>query len=670
MRLSDIRIAYKVGAGFAVVLALLVIVGAVGFSGLSSADADFQAYRGLARDTNAIGRVQANMLQTRIAAKNFLLTGSPVDKAQVQEFAAKTESLIQEMESDLDDASQIQRTREIRSALVRYATDFQKAAVLRSSQDELLDKQLGVAGPEVERALTAAMESAYKDGDSEGAYRIGLAIRDLLLGRLYAQKFLILGEEAFHQRASSQLAATADGVAALGARFNTGKRHDLLMQAKRNLDDYLTAYAELYAAYQSRAKLVTESLDPIGANVAKSVEDFKLGSKAQQDELGPRAAANVHSSKVTIGAASFAALALGVIGAFFIGHGIAGPIKSMTQAMQSLANGNLTVEIPATTHKDEIGAMAGAVQVFKDNANRVEALRREQEQQDARLAAERKAAMNQMADNFESSVMGVVKTVSSSATEMQVTAQSMSAAAQQSSAQATTVAAAAEQASANVQTVASAAEELSSSITEISRQVSEAARVSGLASDEAAATNTMVQALAAAADRISDVVKLINDIASQTNLLALNATIEAARAGDAGKGFAVVANEVKSLANQTGRATEEISGQIAAVQEETRRAVDAIANIAKVIDQVKEISSGIASAVEEQGAATKEIARNVEQAARGTEDVSSNIGGVMESATSTGAAAEQVNTSASDLARNSELLRSEVTNFLATVRAG
>jgi methyl-accepting chemotaxis protein len=218
--------------------------------------------------------------------------------------------------------------------------------------------------------------------------------------------------------------------------------------------------------------------------------------------------------------------------------------------------------------------------------------------------------------------------------------------------------------------VAAATEELSSSISEISRHVSEAAKVSTQASEETARTNTMVEGLARAADKIGEVVKLINDIASQTNLLALNATIEAARAGDAGKGFAVVAGEVKNLANQTGRATEEISSQIAAVQEETRRTVEAIRNIGSVIDQVREISSGIASAVEEQGAATQEIARNVQQAATGTQDVSANIVGISQSANDAVEGAHQILAASGDLAKNSETMRLEVTRFLDGVRAG
>jgi methyl-accepting chemotaxis protein len=363
-----------------------------------------------------------------------------------------------------------------------------------------------------------------------------------------------------------------------------------------------------------------------------------------------------------------AAIAATVCGMALV-RNVSTPIKAITGVMQRLAGGDLAVQISGTERVDEIGAMAQTVQVFKDNALKVQEMTRQQVEAEKRNIEERKAAMHAMADGFESSVMGVVRVVASSSTELQATAQSMSGTADQANAQASTVAAASEQTTVNVQTVASAAEELSASIGEIGRQVAQAAKISQNASDETERATKMVSTLAATANRIGEVVKLINDIASQTNLLALNATIEAARAGEAGKGFAVVAGEVKHLANQTAKATEEIGAQINAVQEETRGAVLAIQGIAKVIEQVREISASIASAVEEQGAATHEIARNVQQAAQGTIEVSSNISGVSEAAASTGSAAQQVLASAGDLAHNAERLRGEVVNFLSNVRA-
>ncbi|MCJ2059334.1 methyl-accepting chemotaxis protein [Methylobacterium sp. J-048] len=348
---------------------------------------------------------------------------------------------------------------------------------------------------------------------------------------------------------------------------------------------------------------------------------------------------------------------------------ISRPLGRMTAAMHQLASGDTGTEIPAVGRRDDVGAMAGAVQIFKENM--IQTRRLEAETAQARLEAEaqRKTGMRQMADSFEAAVGGIIGQVSASATELQSTAQTMNATAAQTASQSTTVAAAAEEAVTNVNTVAAAAEELGSSIQEIGRQVDGSAQLARLAVSEADQTGALVQELSTVVGRIGDVVGLISDIAGQTNLLALNATIEAARAGAAGKGFAVVASEVKALAEQTAKATHEISGQIAQVRGSTGQAVTAIGGITARIQEISGVATAIAASVEQQQAATQEIVRNVGQAASGTAEVTTNIAGVAGAADETGAAASQVLSAASALSRQSEHLSAEVRHFLATVRA-
>ncbi|MCJ2140419.1 methyl-accepting chemotaxis protein [Methylobacterium sp. E-066] len=368
-----------------------------------------------------------------------------------------------------------------------------------------------------------------------------------------------------------------------------------------------------------------------------------------------------------LGGASIVAAMIGLF-ATLIGRSVVRPLRAMTAFMTNLAAGDLSREVPGAERRDEIGAMASAVQIFKDGLIRMRAL--EEETAESRLAAEeqRKTGMRQMAENFERAVGGIIGMVSSSATELQATAQTMTATATETASQSTTVAAAAEEAASNVNTVAAAAEELGSSVQEIGRQVSGSAELAQLAVYEADQTGALVQELSAAVARIGDVVGLISTIAGQTNLLALNATIEAARAGDAGRGFAVVASEVKALAEQTAKATSEISGQITRIQASTGQAVTSIGGITGRIREISGVATSIAAAVEQQGAATQEIVRNVSQAAMGTGEVTSNISGVAGAAEETGAAASQVLGAASELSRQSEHLAAEVGRFLATVR--
>jgi len=344
-------------------------------------------------------------------------------------------------------------------------------------------------------------------------------------------------------------------------------------------------------------------------------------------------------------------------------------LADLTQAMQALAQGRLSAEVPSRNRSDEIGVMARTVEIFKQNAVTMRRLEEERSQQEERAAAEKHAALHALADSFEAEVSSVVRTVAAAASQLQEHANLMNAAAGETNRQSTLVAAAAEQAIGNVRTVASAADELSTSIDEIGQQASAATKVTASAVSQAGTTTEMVQSLVTAVQRIGQVIELISTIASQTNLLALNATIEAARAGDSGRGFAVVAAEVKNLASQTAKATDEITSQISAIQGGTIQVVRAIEMISGTVREINTISAAIAAAVEQQNATTAEIARNADQAAQGSREVSGNIGSVTAAAADTGRVSKDILQAAVALTSQSETLRAGVDAFIARVRA-
>jgi methyl-accepting chemotaxis protein len=380
-------------------------------------------------------------------------------------------------------------------------------------------------------------------------------------------------------------------------------------------------------------------------------------------------AALKEKSAVWLGLMTVGAVILAGLISIWLGRGLARPIRALEAAMRALIAGNQDVAIPGANRSDEIGSMAGAVEVFKNNLLETGRLRSAQEHQRVASEEERRTTLHALAKHFEESVGQVVTSVGHAAVELRTTAESMAGTAEEATQQTNVVAHVSEEVSRNSQAVAAAIEQMNASINEIAQQVNESAKVTGEAVNQASATHAGVRELAAAAQKIGDVVKLISEIAAQTNLLALNATIEAARAGDAGRGFAVVASEVKELATQTSKATDEIATQVAAIQSATRSSVDAIDEITRTIGKVNEIASTIASAVEEQGAATREIASNVAQAAEGTSEVSSNIVGVRDAARKTGTSADQVVSAAAALSESGEVLRKQVDLFLNEVRA-
>ncbi len=358
-----------------------------------------------------------------------------------------------------------------------------------------------------------------------------------------------------------------------------------------------------------------------------------------------------------------------LISAWIAIRSIVRPLAALQGTMQRLAGGETGVTVPRIASKDEVGAMALTVSVFKDNMLEVQRLRNEQEQVKVDAERARRATLGRLADDFEARLGSLANVLNVASVELEATAQTMTTTAEQTNSEAHVVAVASGEASAGVQTVAAAAEELAASIGEITRQVTESARMTHETAEEAQRTNKIVQALSTGAQRIGDVVGLITGIAGQTNLLALNATIEAARAGEAGKGFAVVASEVKNLASQTAKATEEIGIQVTQIQEATHQVVIAIESIVSRVERANGISSSIASAVEQQGAATSEIARNVQQTAASTQEVTSTIASVSQAATKTGTAAGQVLIAAGGVSRQTKQITAEVNSFVQSVRA-
>ena len=406
---------------------------------------------------------------------------------------------------------------------------------------------------------------------------------------------------------------------------------------------------------------ITQKID-----LMKSVEDRLAGDLVDNVESIESAAEESLTMLSIIVAALLAATA---ILCTVIVRGITGPLALVTRAVTGLAEGNTEIEVAKTDRADEVGDIQRAVVVFRDNVIEMDRMRTDQAAAQERAEAQKKQAVNELADGFESSVKVVVDAVASASSEVKAMAESVSGTAEDTKTRSTSVVSAASQASGNVQTVASAAEELNASVSEIGRQVNRASEIAAEGARQAERTDSDVAGLVEAAQKIGEVVNLIADIAEQTNLLALNATIEAARAGEAGKGFAVVASEVKSLANQTAKATEDISQQVASIQTATGGAAEAIQAIGGTIGEINEIATAIASAMEEQGAATQEIARNVQEAARGTQEVTDNIGAVTTSAEEAGESAGTMVNAANDLARQAETLSSEVDGFVHKVRA-
>lgn len=441
------------------------------------------------------------------------------------------------------------------------------------------------------------------------------------------------------------------------------KRYETLIG---NIIDYAsTAVADADAKSDQAITAFSQIARKLDAQAAVLGNDTHNLADKTLESADASITSSVKITWVAIGLILLFTPALGLI----FGWSIITPIKRIANATRKVAEGDEMMVVPCQERKDEIGQMARALLVFKDNAAEARRLREEQAKQEAIIARRKAEEMENLARSFEQSVSSVVNTVAASAMQMRENAQMMAEAARKTSVQATLVATASNEATMNVRSVSVSTDELSASVRTIAVQTDEAMQMSEDATIRARQSADIIANLNQSVGQIGVVVDVINSIASQTNLLALNATIEAARAGEAGRGFAVVANEVKSLAGQTAKATEEIARQIEQVQKATGDAVSTIGEINVAIPKINHASLAIANAMREQEGATQDIARNVEQAAIGVEEVTNTITDVARVAEQTGESSGQMLQAASSLMDQSAALQSEVDQFLRRVRA-
>lgn len=416
---------------------------------------------------------------------------------------------------------------------------------------------------------------------------------------------------------------------------------------------------ELFVTEVSRIGLKAES------TIDKIVE-INLSSAADAENAGN--ALYLTSRDFMIAAISLALLFACVAG-YFLTTGVARPVKGMTDAMARLAGGDTSITIPAVGQHDEIGRMADAVQVFKQQA--IENLKQAERERIAEQEAIelRRQAVLDMAGTVERETTGAIATIEQTTARVDQAAQELVQFAASVAGDAHAVAAASEKALTNSQAVTVAAEELSNSIRKISDQIMHTAEVSQRAVSSGEAAANTVRSLMEAMSRISEVTKLIGNIASQTNLLALNATIEAARAGEAGRGFAVVASEVKNLASKTARSTEDINRQIEGIKTATEAAVGAMTDVGDRIREIDGAATAIAGAIEQQGDATREIARNVGETTSAALEVSAKIQSVSAGAGQANGRAGEVRSSIGEVASNISGLREILVRVIRTSTA-
>lgn len=646
----------KMLGAFLLLAAISITIGMFGYFGTQGLGSLFTQYRGAARESLAVNAVNVDLGAARLEGFRWRATGSA---ERVEGFETTLERLIDELDTaGLSEAGE---------QAVQYRSAFRAAVEQRELRNEAV-ASFSAAGREVREALTEVIASAYADGDAEAAYFGSVAQEKLLLARLYADRFLTSNAVADADRARAEVDAGRVAFANLDLRVENPQRRSLLRQAETSFELFNDGFAAAVQAIATRNTHLAD-MDSIGPQIAAAAAAKRDESVATQNTLGPQAQAEAARTELTVliavGIGAVIAVGLGLV---FSGQ-ISSAITRITNDMRRLADGDNTFEINGVKGTDEIGDMARALQVFRDNSVEMERVRAENAEAEARSLESRRAARQQMADMFEQSVGTVIQALADASAALQGNARELNGSVEATGNRSTAVAAAAEQASAGVESIAAASEELTASILEVSQQVAASANAARSSSEHAKVSSANLDSLNAAVNGVDEIVRSITAVAEQTNLLALNATIEAARAGDAGKGFAVVASEVKALAEQTQQLTVQIESQLQKIGQSSNDAIASTREIISRVDEIDATTTALAGAVEEQTAATSEISAAAQQAATGARSVSEDISGVQIAVSESAAVAGTVDAAAAALRDHSDKLQSEVRQFLETVRA-
>jgi methyl-accepting chemotaxis protein len=667
MRFAAMGLRTRIFSGFGVLVALGLAMAGYGYSGLSNVGSEVVKMDGLAAN---VGRVleTSRMLETiRRAGTRYRIEASAEILKEMESAEARVAALLAE--------SAASAISDQRRALYNSVAEKSRATAVNRAEFVKLVSAGFVArgkmydlGDEISAAATRLAEDAAAVGDPRTQTLAEKADNALLAVRLANLRFLTTMEP---QRVAhfKTAAAKADDALNVLDRVSGAAVKARIAAMRTLLATYNSTFEVESVDLLKGFALYDDEIRPAVVGMQADIATAEASLKRAISQNSTEAAAEIARTSFMQLTMSVGGALLGIVLAVLIGRGIVRPVAGMTQAMTRLAAGDHDIDIPARENKDEIGAMARAVEVFKQNA--IENKRLTGQQGRERAAHDRRqVAMDRHTQDFGSSVAGVMASLVQSANDTRNAATTMLSAAKTTRRSTSDTVDGANSSSKDLNSVAAAAEEMAASINEISKQVAHVTQAVRAAVTSAEATDAKVAGLAETADRIGDVVRLINDIAGQTNLLALNATIEAARAGDAGKGFAVVAGEVKVLAAQTAKATDRIGAQIVAIRAATQEAVTAVRDVGAAIGQVEAVATAIAAAVEEQAAATREITASVQTVSVTTSAAAQSMQEVLIIADGAEVNSQSVLTAAVEVGKTAETLRTAVTDFLSAMSRG
>ncbi len=406
---SRFKIGVRIAAGFAVVLLLLAAVAAKNYFALDEVRGVFASYSRTSGNAMRLAEIDTNFGSLRRSVLLYSQSGSQQAQDAVKAQSAALSTSIDEAMAGFTSPERRAMLDKLKGEVAGFMKNFDLIVQARIDRDHAVNDEMNPRGAKLSALADGVTDSAIKAGDMTVAAHAGQMSSRLMQMRLAANRFLLAHEPKLKVEVETHLKEVAETATSLAGSVTNPEWLGKIRQLAAEAPGYKAAFDNATAKSAERERLMSTVAAKIAEEVAATVVTLRQSQMKSLETNRAGAEQTISSGILVALIVTGSAMVLGILAAWLIGSGITTPLRAIASVLDQLAHGNKAVDIPYTENRDEVGDNARAAQIFKENLLRIEKMEAEQKEAEARAAADREAAAQQMADEFQAAVGGIVQ---------------------------------------------------------------------------------------------------------------------------------------------------------------------------------------------------------------------------------------------------------------------